>query len=232
MWEVKSGRLVGSFPAFVSGPASTVLFSPDGKLLAGVGRGAPSGFVLQVWEVESGYLRIFLRERSRFWNAAAAFSPDSRRIACPLSNFRIGVWDASDGKELTSFQGHLGRVSAVAFSQDGRKVLSADDRDSVKIWDALGRADTVNIVQERLPSFITVSPDASRIATLALPKDGPVVGIWDDTGKKIRLSQAIQVAQVRRQYHAAPGVQPGRPPTGVRNDHFRLDGDPGWLPTG
>ena len=93
--------------------------------------------------------------------------------------------DAIDGKELAAFQGHLGTVVAAAFSQDGRKVLSADDRDSLKIWDALGRADTLNIVHERLPYFSTVSPDGSRIATLSLPKDGPVVCVWDETGKKI-----------------------------------------------
>ena len=48
----------------------------------------------------------------------------------------MGVWDASERQGDWRFtRGILSHVIAVAFSRDGRSLLSADSSGTVKVWD-------------------------------------------------------------------------------------------------
>ena len=47
------------------------------------------------------------------------------------------VWDADKGTETLSLKGHTHMVSSVAFSPDGKRIVSGSDWDNtVKVWDA------------------------------------------------------------------------------------------------
>ena len=45
------------------------------------------------------------------------------------------LWDAESGKEIRAFQGHSEWVRAVAFSPDGKRVLTAGGS-AARLWDA------------------------------------------------------------------------------------------------
>ena len=110
IWEVDSGRQVASFPSSFSlgRPLLSLTFSPDGQALAAVGEASPAGCALQVWDLKSSRSRFTIHGPSREGSAGAVFSPDGRRVACPLNDFQIGVWDAADGKELAILPGAPG----------------------------------------------------------------------------------------------------------------------------
>jgi WD40 repeat protein len=112
-----------------------------------------------------------------------AFSPDGSRIACAGGDPRVGLWDAVTGQELAMYRGHTSDVCAVAFSRDGRHLLSADATESVKVWDARPRAGAL-VLYSGGSSPATVSPDAKRIAAIAsLP--AAEVKVWDLTGNQL-----------------------------------------------
>jgi WD40 repeat protein len=185
VWDIATGKLVLALPVAFGGAmsATSVAFSPDGKALAAVGQASPTRTELHVWDVATGRQRFSLQGPFRWFYVQLAFSPDSTRITCAGGDPRVGLWDAASGQELAMYRGHTADVCAVAFSRDGRHVLSADAVGSVKVWDARPRADALALNPGgSAPS--TVSPDAQRIASIAGLRAGEVK-VWDVTGNQL-----------------------------------------------
>ena len=88
------------------------------------------------------------------------FSPDGKRLASASEDKTVKVWDAQTGQELFSFKGHEWRVNDVAFSPDGKRLVSGGD--TVKVWDA-----------QRDPSPLTLKgSDGSAVPSVAFSPDG------------------------------------------------------------
>jgi eukaryotic-like serine/threonine-protein kinase len=73
--------------------------------------------------------------------ACLTVSRDGRRIATGDADGTLTVWDAATGKKLVAVKAHDGRVSAVAFSRDGARLVTSrgharPDAGEVQVWDA------------------------------------------------------------------------------------------------
>ena len=81
---------------------------------------------------------------------SVCFSPDGKRIVSAgglpqggdtkvgrqRAKGEIKVWDTETGKELMTLHGHTDRVWSVCFSPDGKRILSASQDRTLKVWDA------------------------------------------------------------------------------------------------
>jgi WD40 repeat protein len=47
----------------------------------------------------------------------------------------VKIWDSHTGELVLSFRGHKGLVSSLAFSPDGRLLVSGSRDFTVKVWD-------------------------------------------------------------------------------------------------
>jgi WD40 repeat protein len=47
----------------------------------------------------------------------------------------VKLWDAATGREKATLDGHTGKVTSVAISRDGKRVVSGSRDNTVKVWD-------------------------------------------------------------------------------------------------
>jgi WD40 repeat protein len=120
IWDVSTGQRIRA----LEGNADAGLtFSPDGKLLAGID---DKGCV-RVWNAATGKVVQTLKGMSA---GGLAFSPDSKRVAAGASILGIvRVWEVASGRELLEMRNaHVKGVVSVAFSPDGKRLVTGGNR--------------------------------------------------------------------------------------------------------
>jgi len=101
---------------------------------------------------------------------AVAFSPDGRTLAFGAAAV-VGLWDLTDlahPRSLTSLDGPLAQVTALTFSPDGQRLVSADAGATVRVWDM-----TVRELPQRDGDSLTGHSD--YIYAVAFAPDGKSV---------------------------------------------------------
>jgi WD40 repeat protein len=133
LWTMATGDRRRMYADPAEEPLSDGTFSNDGRLalLAGAHRRA------LVFDV-AGLKQVAVHVQPA--NAgedilAGAFSPDHKRVATSEGQ-NIAVWDSRTGKTRLLLVGHEGPVGAVAFSPDGKRIVSGGGDGSIRVWDA------------------------------------------------------------------------------------------------
>jgi WD40 repeat protein len=117
----------------------SLALSPDGKLLAS----GSTDQTIRFWDTETWKAVRVLQDQHSI--NCVAFSPDGRLLASgsgqvsypihPGIPTRIRLWNVDTGKERAAFTGHDSYTQAVAFSPDGRRLVSGHDNTTLLIWD-------------------------------------------------------------------------------------------------
>jgi WD40 repeat protein len=160
VWFTESGVEKRSFDV-----GRGAAFSPDGRSLA-VASSAPQedGAAAYVFDLESGKTMLTLKTTA-FWVNCVAYSRDGQRIAVGDSTGVVHVWHSVTGRELASLtQSKAGEVQAVAFSPDGRRLVSASGK--LTLWDLESPGESLLLPRQPLPVHgVAFSPDGKWLAS-------------------------------------------------------------------
>ncbi len=160
---------------------NSVAFSPDGERLAAAG---DEGITL--WSVpEKRFIDAFDDD-----TATVAFSPDGQRVAGAA--WDLNLWDITDSSSLRKVglfkhRTHDAFVRGIAFSPDGKWLVSGDSQGELKVWDVQNERAAIPPLKGGKSSIRSVkfSPDnANRILASAGP-DGDVL-LWRTADWQIR----------------------------------------------
>ena len=170
LFEVATGIGVRTLGGH-SDRVQALAFAPDGKVLASGGRDGG----LCLWDVASG--KELRQVRAGGFVTALAFHPDGKTVASGghHGTFAIHFWDTATGKERIPHAGHTIPVSAVAWTPDGKSVVTGAagaGGAAVLQWDPATGKELRQLRGEADGGFLLpLSADGKRLVSLR-PSDG------------------------------------------------------------
>ena len=111
-----------------------------------------------------------------------AYSPDSRQMATSSDavNAIIKLGDAENGNPLAALEGHTSLVTALAFSSDGKRLVSGSQDKTVRIWDVRSAKELIRFETAGSVCAVAISPDNRHVACSQFASvPSMTVRIWD-----------------------------------------------------
>ncbi len=205
VWDARSGKLQKRM-ALRAERATALLFLPDGKLALAGGRPGQEGIVA-IYDLAAhgtdrdgiSYLdgvndkTVLLRQLLDTDDMVycLALSPDGKRLAAGNSADRtINVWDLSAGLAAArleqSIENHADWVLGVAFSPDGKHLLTCGRDKTAKVWDLASKE-----------SVLTFPDHQNTVWAVAAKPDGKLAYSVGDDGQLRTWNATAEAKQVR-----------------------------------
>ncbi len=199
LWDAEKGQELHTLKGHTEG-LNSVAFSADGKrIVSGGGDG-----LVKVWDAEKGQVMLTFKEQ-KMPVSSVAFSADGKRIVSGAGTrgsvhfntdegpaFTVKVWDADNGQEILTLWGHTQAVNSVAFSADGKRIVSGSQDQAVSVWNAdTGREVLTLWGHTDSIQSVAFSADGKRIVS---GSDDGEIKVWDaDWGQQILTLRAHKI---------------------------------------
>ena len=177
----------------VSTGTEQIQLSGNGEQVYGVGFSQDGKSVLSVtarshltrWLL-SGTNPIVTQHKFSYYAHAVALSSDARQLAAGYGTKRnrntsplgeVRVWDVVTGEEQGCFQGHEHWVYSVAFSDNGKRMVSGGWDGKVKLWDLETGQEIVTLGgHQGIVLSAVFSPDQQLLASAGYDQK---IRLWD-----------------------------------------------------
>jgi WD40 repeat protein len=131
LWDVDTGKVIAKWVGHKS-RISSVCWNRDGGQVVS---GTYDDGTVRVWDVESGETVLAI-ETGFNYVGSAIYSPDITMIATSGQGKEeyLKIWDAKTGKPLANLKGHTSQVNCLAWTADGKTLISGSSDSSIRTW--------------------------------------------------------------------------------------------------
>jgi len=160
-WNLESGKIVAS----VDGTIRDATFAAGGRILV-VSVSVTQGIDHKLWFCDLAQPdrapRLVPGQGESF---SVVASPDGALVASSTTRGLVRFFEPTKGELIASVHGHLNAIFGLAFSPDGRRLISTSGgRESVKLWDV-----------ETRQELLTLNGEGSLSLTAAWSSDGDLI---------------------------------------------------------
>jgi WD40 repeat protein len=188
VWDAGTGKELLKLNGY--GP---VAISSDGRVIF-----SPRSDGIKVWDAATGQEKRTLKGDTGSVYCVA-LSGDGQLIVSGEWGYdwktskdwaELKVWDAATGQQLRTLKWQSRKISTMALSSDGRRIVSVSWDGMVKVWDAATGQELHTYMihshtRDTTGPSVAVSGDGRRIVSVS--GDGTTVEVWDaGTGKVLR----------------------------------------------
>jgi WD40 repeat protein len=169
LWNIDTGKVITKWSGHKSGIAYLCWNRDGGRVVSGSWDGTT-----RVRDVKSR--ETILAIKTGLDNVrAVVYSPDSTMFATGGHSEEkefIKIWDANTGKLIANVTGHTSTVTCLAWTADGRRLISGSCDRSIRTWNtSTWQQITILAEQTHTVSAIAISPNDRILASAS----------WDDT---------------------------------------------------
>ena len=162
LWELDKGDAMLTLETINRQDVVARLSPDETKIVAN----SDNDYTLTLWNIADGQPLAKLHGHGVEGVFAAAFSPDGSQIATADGKGAIFLRDATTGEPRVTWLGHKGRVTGLAFTPDGRWLVSGGFDKLLNAWDARsGQLVARAVADKPVTNHLAVLPGGTQILT-------------------------------------------------------------------
>ncbi|CAE6433044.1 unnamed protein product, partial [Rhizoctonia solani] len=161
IWNVLTGVMITQPLKGHNNSVKCLSFSPNGTHFCS---GSDDSTII-VWSIEAGSISGQLYHGHTGPACSVVYSPDGARIASAAADSTIRVRDSVTGMSLHVLSGNMDpvEIESVAFSHDGKYIVSGNSDGSIRKWDLGVFDESVILKQISRVYYVGVSPCSNQI---------------------------------------------------------------------
>lgn len=201
-WDAATRQQTGRVAEKFVGQITALAITPDGHtLFAADGEAGAAGFIHRIDLDKKAVTATWKAHDDTLY--ALKLTADGKQLASASADKLAKLWNAADGKLISSYEGHTNHVLAVAFNQTGSQLATAGADREVKVWDVKSREQDVTLGDKKTVfTALTWTPDGKFLVAVTEKGGGAIYSDLkkhdgaqrSDTGKQVKLAAAGAMA--------------------------------------
>jgi WD40 repeat protein len=152
----------------------SVAFYPESHLIA-------AGYAdqsVRIWDIDDYSLDSVVKSNEQYFGDSIVFNKDGDLLAITEGK-SILIWNVAEQQTKAKLSGHTANVYALAFTQNGRYLLSVSVDASVRVWDATTWNEVASIQNVADGRSLDASQESPRFAIGSIGVSGSGVTVRD-----------------------------------------------------